>query len=55
MSHEAENGRLTRLLQGDDHSARAERVPGRAVVGGQEVRLHHIVNSECGEDTATLG
>lgn len=45
----------TSLLQGDDHGARAKRIPGRAVVGGQEVGLHHIVDGEGGEDAAALG
>lgn len=45
----------TLLLQRDDHGAGAERVPGRAVVGGQEVGLHHVVDGERGEDAAALG
>lgn len=44
----------TGLLQRDDHGARSERVPGRAVVGGQEVRLHHVIDGEGGEDAAAL-
>lgn len=45
----------TLLHQGDDHGAGAKRIPGRAVVGGQEVGLHHIVDGEGGEDAAALG
>lgn len=45
----------TPLFQRYDHGAGSERVPGRAVVGGQEVRLHHVVDGERGEDAATLG
>ncbi len=45
----------TCLLQRDDHCAGAERVPRRAVVGGQEVRLHYVVDGEGGEDAAALG
>lgn len=44
----------TSLLQRDDHGARAEGVPGRAVVGGQEVGLHHVVDGEGREDAAAL-
>lgn len=45
----------TRLLQCDDHGSRAKGVPGRAVVRGQEVRLHHVVDGERGEDAPALG
>lgn len=44
----------TSFLQGDDHGARAKRIPGRAVVGGQEVGLDHVVDGEGGEDAAAL-
>lgn len=44
----------TGLLQCDDHGARAERVPGCAVVSGQEVGLHHVVDGERGEDASAL-
>lgn len=44
----------TGLLQRDDHGARAEGVPGRAVVSGQEVGLHHVVDGEGGEDATAL-
>ena len=45
----------TVLLQGDDHGAGSEGVPGRTVVGGVEVGLHHVVDGEGGEDSAPLG
>lgn len=45
----------TRLLQGDDHRAGSEGVPGGAVVGGVEVRLHDVVDGEGGEDGPALG
>lgn len=44
----------TRLLQGDDHGAGSEGVPGGAVVGRVEVRLHDVVDGEGGEDGAAL-
>lgn len=48
---------LTRtcFLQGDDHGARAEGVPGGAVVGRVEVGLHDVVDGEGGEDGSALG
>lgn len=45
----------TVLLQGDDHGAGSEGVPGRTVVGGVEVGLHDVVDGEGGEDSAPLG
>lgn len=45
----------TLFLQGDNHSARSEGVPGSAVVGGVEIRLHDIVDGEGGEDGSALG
>lgn len=46
---------LTRLLQGDDHGARSEGVPGGAVVRRVEVGLHDVVDGERGEDGSALG
>lgn len=45
----------TCFLQGDDHGARAEGVPGGAVVGRVEVGLHDVVDGEGGEDGSALG
>lgn len=45
----------TSFLQGDDHGARAEGVPGGAVVGRVEVGLHDVVDGEGGEDGSALG
>ena len=44
----------TRLFQGDDHGAGSEGVPGGAVVGRVEVRLHDVVDGEGGEDGPAL-
>lgn len=45
----------TCFLQGDDHGARAEGIPGGAVVGRVEVGLHDVVDGEGGEDGSALG
>lgn len=51
----AERSPITLLFQRDDHGPGAEGVPGRAVVRGQEVRRHHVVDGERGEDAPALG
>lgn len=43
---------VTSLFQLDDGRARAEAVPGSAVVVGLEVGLHDVVDGECGQDPA---